>query len=209
MSSRRRLRANELSAGVERDTAIGSFLWGGRERVLALLPMLKQAGRPLEFGFRGGSMRPAIVAGSRLRVDTAAHADCEVGRAVAYIAADRVMVHRVVYRPRSPRARGYVITCGDRLVIPDPPVDRNWILGPVVSVQTEGRRWTTPGPAFRRPSARLRASFLAALVGALLEVDVRLARGAVQAMHWMRTAILPKQPRDPETMPGASRLFDA
>jgi hypothetical protein len=29
-----------VSAGVERESAIGSFLWGGRERVLAVLPML-------------------------------------------------------------------------------------------------------------------------------------------------------------------------
>lgn len=197
-----------MSLGVERESAIGSFLWGGRSRVLTVLPMLRRAGRTLEFGFRGGSMRPAVPARSRLRIDPAAHDDCEVGRVVAYVAADRVMVHRVVYRPRSRRARGYLILCGDRLVIPDPPVARNSIVGPVVGVQTEGR-WTVPGPPYRRLSARLRASFLAAFVGALLEVDVRLARGAVQALDWMRSLILPKQPRDPVSLPGASRLFGA
>lgn len=139
-------------------------------------------------------MRPAIPARSQLRIDTAAHEACPVGSVVAYLAGETVMVHRVVYRGRSRRARGHLIMCGDRLVIPDPPVDRSWILGPVVGVKTDGR-WFSPGPPYRRLPARVAATVLATVVGALLEIDVRLARGVVRGLDALRTLLLPVQPR--------------
>jgi hypothetical protein len=148
-------------------------------------------------------MRPAIPARSRLRIDTAAHEACPVGSVVAYLAGETVMVHRVVYRARSQRARGYLIMCGDRLVIPDPPVARGWILGPVVGVQTDGH-WFSPGPPYRRLPARVAASVLAAVVGALLEIDVRLARAVVRTLDAVRTMLLPVQPRNTDPRLGGS-----
>jgi hypothetical protein len=191
--------------GVEREAAIGSFLWGGRARILSVLPLLRRPGSTLECHFQGGSMRPAIPARSRLRIDTAAHDACNVGSVVAYLAGETVMVHRVVYRGRSRRARGHLIMCGDRLVIPDPPVERSWILGPVVGIQKEGH-WFSPGPPYRRLPARVTAAVLAALVGALLEVDVRLARGVVRGLDWVRTLLLPIQPRNTDPRLGGPPL---
>jgi hypothetical protein len=189
------LSGGRLDLGADRESAIGSFVWSGRERILSMLPLLRRPGSTIECSFRGGSMRPAVPARSRLRIDTAAHEACPVGTVVAYLAGDTVMVHRVVYRGRSRRARGHLIMCGDRLVIPDPPVARSWILGPVVGVQTNGH-WFSPGPPYRRLPARVTASMLAVVVGALLEVDVRLARGALWILDTVRTLLLPVQPRN-------------
>ena len=193
--------------GAASESAIGSFLWGGRSRILSVLPLLRRAGRTLECQFRGGSMRPAVPARSRLRIDAGAYDDCPIGRVVAYVAADRVMVHRVVYQGRSRRARGHLVMCGDRLVLPDLPVDRRWIIGPVIGVQTHGE-WVLPGPPQRRRIPRFTASFLAAFTGALLEVDVRLAERFVLALHALRVLVLPKRRRSADA-PGGSILFGA
>jgi len=178
----------------ERESTIGSFLWGTQSRVLAIVPLLRRAGGTLECRFGGGSMRPAIPSPSRLRIGFAGEPRCGVGCVIAYMAGDTVMVHRVVYRGRWRGARGHLILCGDRLVIPDLPVDERWILGSILAVQKDGV-WSPPGPSYRPLPARIAAFILSRLTGALLEIDVRLARHFVRACDRVRLAVLPKRSR--------------
>jgi hypothetical protein len=139
-------------------------------------------------------MRPAVPARSILRIGVADGDNCTIGRIVAYMAGDIVMVHRVVYRGRSRRGRGHLILCGDRRVIPDLPVDERRILGPVIAVQKDGV-WSRPGPPYRPLSARIAAFVLARLSGALLEIDARLARLFIEACDRLRCAVSTKRRR--------------
>jgi hypothetical protein len=171
----------ELDA--KRLLAVGSFLWNDAKRILAVASRLRDAQETIVCQMQGGSMLTAIPYGSRIRIRFTHHESYSIGQVVAFLIGTKIMVHRVVYRGRyRGGGRDYLITLGDALLLPDPPVNMRSILGPVIELQYEGY-WRSPGAPSRRPLLRRFVSFvLVRIVGGILEVDIRLA-------HWLATRL--------------------
>jgi hypothetical protein len=73
----------------------------------------------------------------------------DAGEVIAFLAGRQVIVHRVVHRGRAGAAAGYVLTRGDAAFVPDRPLPRLRILGPVTAVWKEDG-WNELGGAGRR-----------------------------------------------------------
>ena len=58
---------------------------------------------------------------------------------------ERIVVHRIAYRRRRDRANAVVITRGDAMIVPDPPVAAAEILGYVREFDA-GSGWQPVGP---------------------------------------------------------------
>ena len=166
------------SDGGARDQAIVSLVWKNPDRVLDVVARLRGTKDNIECRLRGGSMESAIPRGSTLRIGLRARVPLRVGEVVAFAEESGVCIHRVVYRGRGPRAKGYVVTQGDACLCPDPPVGEDRVLGPVTAFQQRDV-WAAPGAP--PPSARARSlasRVLQLAISALMEVDVQLGRFA-------------------------------
>lgn len=162
--------------------AIGRLLRADAARTLAVVERLRAPGRFVESTVTGMSMGPGLGPGLRIRIALVPRTRYEPGEVVAYLAGNQVVVHRVAHRGRA-AARSYVVTRGDATLVPDPPVERGRILGPVTGVW-RASGWVPPGgPPQRSLRARLaRALSLAAAIGALY-VSPRAAASALVALH--------------------------
>jgi hypothetical protein len=163
--------------------AIGRLLRADPARTLAVAQSLRGPGRSVESTVTGMSMGPGLGPGSRIRIALMHRARYEAGEVVAYLAGNQVVVHRVAHRGRAAAASGYVVTRGDATLVPDPPVERGRILGPVTGVWRSGG-WVPPaGPPPRSPAAKLaRTLSLATAIGALY-VSPRVTASALTALH--------------------------
>jgi hypothetical protein len=151
-----------------RSNAASALLLKHRPLLLSVASDFRDRQPVFESAIRGSSMAPTIPPHARLQLRVVGHPHCRAGDVVYYLADDGYVVHRVVYRARRGAGRGYLLTCGDNRLAPDPPVPIDRVLGVVLSVQTADG-WRPPGPPnIRRFSKRvIRAVSLAAAVAAL------------------------------------------
>lgn len=118
--------------------------------------------------------------GSRIRIQINRRTDYRPGEILAFLPCRQVVVHRVVARGRG-RGRGHLLTRGDSLVVPDPPVDRTRVLGPVTEVDggdgwiPVGRR--EPGTALGSWARRVVLAVTASLLVASPEAAKLLVDG--------------------------------
>jgi len=131
---------------------------------------------------------------SRIRIALIHRAQYEIGEVVAFLDGHQVIVHRVVHRGRFGAAAGHLLTRGDATLVPDPPVSRERILGPVTEVWVAGD-WGPPRAAPRRSlRARVVSSILLGaaigmmtasprVTGALLVFLARAARDIRRALN--------------------------
>jgi len=134
--------------------------------------------------------------GARIRV--AEGGAFERGTIVAFVANGKTFVHRVSWRGRSWAARGWLLTQGDALRLPDPPVHRDAVLGQVVAVE-RGDVWQPADGAGRLPRReRALARLLWVLCVLLLEVRPSLARWLIDRLRvaelhkgWTQTLLYP------------------
>ncbi len=160
---------------------------GEREaRLRALLPLFKRAESELESVLTGLSMTPAIPSGASIRIRCAGLDACGVGDIVAMQDNGTLRVHRVVYRGRGRAAARYLVTRGDALWLPDPPVRIADLLGLVTAVQRDGA-WRPPLGA-GRPSRRAVLSLR--VIASALEANVVLARTLSRAALTTRRMVL-------------------
>src|SRR5688572_20172523 len=103
-------------------SAVGSFIWEDQIRMRAAASRFPAGGvGTFECELRGGSMAGAIPGQCRIRI-AVTPGPWQAGQVIAFMMDDRLVVHRLVYRGRLLRGRGYVIARGDRMILPDPPV---------------------------------------------------------------------------------------
>jgi hypothetical protein len=182
--------------GEERRRALGSFIWRDRAHVLAAASRCGDDGRnTIECELRGGSMTGAIPARSRIRI-AFTRGPYAPGEIIAFMIGARIVVHRVVYLRRRGRPHELLITRGDAMILPDPPLDAGAVLGRVVEVASDGC-WRPPGPRLRPPRRdRLLAFLVLAASAVMLEVAPGLARRFVSLLEatdrryaWTRTLL--------------------
>lgn len=153
-----------------------SLLEPGSNLFLAAVARLREAHGVLECWLRGGSMGQAIPAGSRIRIAFVDPCSYRAGEVVAFLAAGRILVHRIVYRGRWRAARNILITRGDRCLRPDFPVDVASVLGAVTFSVGNGI-WAPPGQPERRSLVARVISYIAdAIFAVLIEIDAMLAK---------------------------------
>jgi len=111
------------------------------EELAAIARLWRGSRRELTARFGGSSMEPSLAPESEVVLRCGAPAS--VGDIVAYLADDRVVLHRL--EAISPRD-GALLTRGDALWLPDPPVrDSDAVLGVVIAVR-QGDGLAPPPP---------------------------------------------------------------
>jgi hypothetical protein len=150
-------------------SAVGSFLYADATRLLAVVAQLRRTHALVEMRLGGASMVPTIDPDTRIQVRLT---DREVrpGDVIVFMSGDRWVVHRVLYRPRRGRARAYLLSKGDAVRLPDPPVRREQVVGVVTAIWQASSWHALPAPVRRPPLAR--ATALASMVAAAMTLAV-------------------------------------
>lgn len=166
----------------ERLRAIGTFICGDGQRLRAAAALCRSDTQgSVESEVSGVSMGSVIPHGSHIRIGFGADPS-ELGSVIAFISAGKVMVHRVRWRGRLRRARGFLITQGDAMLLPDVPVESETVLGEVVAVEA-GAGWSPPRAKPHAPRRERALSFLVfAASVVLLEIEPRLARWVLRML---------------------------
>jgi hypothetical protein len=152
-------------------------------RILAVADRLRGPDRSVESTVEGVSMGRTIPPGSRIRFDLADRDRYAVGDVLAFVAAGKVVVHRLVYRGRRGAARDQLLTRGDAALVPDQPLTTDRILGPVTAILRADAWIPLDRPARRSgPAGLIAAAALAAVAGAL-QVSPRAAAALVRLFH--------------------------
>lgn len=167
---------------IERLDGLGAFIWRDRERVRAAVDRHSPPDgedSAVECRIRGASMETAIPRGSRIRI-TFNGAPHRVGDIVAFMIGERIVVHRVVHR-----ARRRLLTRGDAMLLPDPPIDAAAVLGAVDAIDS-GSGWRQPAaPTLPPRRDRLLALVMLVACTLLLRLDADLARRFIE---WLDAA---------------------
>jgi hypothetical protein len=130
----------------------------------------------------GMSMGSAIPHGARIRIAPGA-IPYRPGTVVAFVAAGRTVVHRIRWQRRWGRGRDLVITQGDGMLLPDMPVERTAILGPVLAVNTSDAWRSIDTPRVRPRRERVLSLLVFAAGAMLLEIHPPLARSLLRALN--------------------------
>lgn len=177
--------------------------------VSVLTDLLRRAGAVVECDVTGGSMAAAIPDGSTVRIRWKDADAASPGSVVALLSGSASLtVHRLVYRARSRRASGWVLTRGDANVFCDPPVGPSGLVGVVdgVRVATEST-WRTP-PAFAARGG-LRGAVCDAAAGAMrlaLEIHPRAAGVCAKLFVVVMTPVVWFRPYARDRNRAASRV---
>jgi hypothetical protein len=164
-------------------SAVGSFFRQDPARILAVAAHLRGPDRYLESTVEGMSMGRTIPPGSRIRVDLADREDHALGEVVAFLAGQKIVVHRIVHHGQWGGARGRLLTRGDAALVPDLPLTPARVLGPVGGIQRGGTWMPLERPPRRSFTARVIASLALAMVIGALQASPRLAEWLVRLLH--------------------------
>ncbi len=115
--------------------AAGSLICHDSRRLRDVAARLRTTGGVIESTVRGASMLPTIPSGSRIRIAFADRDGEWENQVVAFLAGTTVVVHRVVHESRR---RGLRVTRGDANRVPDRPIDRAHLIGPVTGIRANG-----------------------------------------------------------------------
>jgi hypothetical protein len=141
--------------------------------LLAAAELMRRAGVAIPSVVDGNSMGASLPAGSDIAIDLDDRR-YEAGAVMAVLSGSTVVAHRVIGRGRGHRARGYWLTCGDAVLVPDPPVAADRVIGRV--------RLKSGAPIPSRPRRRWISRVAVAAIAVALEIDVRLARLLTRAL---------------------------
>ena len=169
--------------------AVGRLLTVDPSRTIAVARTLSGPDRTVESTVSGTSMGSGLPPGSRIRIALARRDRFEAGEVVAYVVGSQLVVHRVVHRGRALAARGYLITCGDATLVPDPPVDQGHVLGSVTGVWRGGAWAPLAAPAARTLHARMARGLCASLAVGGLYVSPRATARALRALFRAARAV--------------------
>jgi len=172
-----------ISPENERLHAVGNFICADGRRMQAAASLFRSSALgEVVSEVSGTSMGSAIPHGARIRIAPGT-ASCRRGTVIAFVAAGRTVVHRIRWQRRWGLGRRFVITQGDGMLLPDMPVERAAILGPVLAVDARGAWRPIDAPPIR-PRRERALSFLVFAAGAmLLEIHPPLARSLLRALN--------------------------
>jgi hypothetical protein len=157
------------------------------EELVVAATLWRKSGRELRAVFGGSSMEPSLPSQSEVVLRCGAPA--AVGDIVAFLADGRIVLHRV---EAVSRRAGALLTRGDALWLPDPPLqDLSAIVGVVTAVD-RGGGLTSPPPAPGGAARRLalwpfRATLAASPAAAVLAL--RALRGTRRILFAARSAL--------------------
>lgn len=168
----------------ERLQAVGTFICADGRRMQAAASLFRAGALgEVTSEVSGMSMGEVIPHGARIRIAPGT-ADAANGTVVAFVAGGKTVVHRIRWQRRGGRGRRFVITQGDGMLLPDMPVERTAILGPVTAVRTEEGAWQPVGAPPPRPRRERTLSLAVFAAGAvLLEVHPPLARWFLRTLN--------------------------
>lgn len=177
-------------------------------RLVALAGRLRGPDRSVESTVRGMSMGRCLPPGSRIRIELTKRARYAVGEIVAFLDGRQVIVHRVVHSGLAEAGSGQVLTRGDVVLVPDPPVDLARILGPVTAVWREGGWAAVNGAPRRGRRARIVAQLAlwSAIVMTRLSpratgIVLSLLKRAEGAFHFARSRVFRRPAPVPRRTP--------
>ena len=173
----------------EQVLAIGSFFERDADVVRSVASGFKKTGRTIESRVQGWSMGATLPDGARIRIRCSPSDSYPRGTVIAFLAEGKLVVHRVIRSGHMRSGSQYLVTRGDSLLLPDFPVHQKTVLGPVIAFESPGG-WRTPQAAASRPRLkRLLSAVAAGIVGAALDLDIRLARfctrGFWECQRWL------------------------
>jgi len=167
----------------ERLHVVGNFICADGRRMQAAASLFRSGALGEVISeVSGMSMGRAIPHGARIRIAPSA-VPCRRGTVIAFVAAGRTVVHRIRWQRRWGRGRHFVITQGDGMVLPDMPVERTAILGPVLAVDTGGEWRPVEAPPFRPRRERALSIVVFAAGAMLLEIHPPLAHSLLRALN--------------------------
>jgi len=192
---------------------VGDFIRANERPLKAAATLLR--GALTESRVAGGSMGTSVPDGAVIQIAMAAE-PMKRGDVVAFLAADKTLVHRVRWRGHMPSARNWLLTQGDALVLPDAPVKGDAVLGRVEAVLTAAQR-RQPTHQFHLPRRDRALSLLVfACSVVLLEIHPHLARWLIERLrgleyrkNWTEALLYGRTPRpstDPPRPPRGSAL---
>ena len=167
----------------ERMQAIGDFICADGRRMQAAASLFRSGALgEVTSEVAGMSMGDTIPHGAQIRIAPGAPPYLR-GAVIAFVAGGRTIVHRIRWQRRWGRGRDFVITQGDGMILPDMPVERAAVLGPVTAVRRNGT-WSPVEPAPLRPRRERALSSVVFIAGAsLLEIHPPLARWLLSALN--------------------------
>ena len=161
---------------VDRLRAVGSFIWLNAARARAAAS--REGSLVPNFvvtELRGGSMGSAIPARSRIRIEFSPP-PYQVDEVIATMLDADIVVHRVVHRQNRGSNDDRLITRGDAMILPDPPIETDAVLGRVTKFAV-GNDWQSPGACARKPRRERFLAFLILVASVfLLHIRVSWAR---------------------------------
>jgi hypothetical protein len=143
----------------------------GGDQLLALAALLGRSGRIIESEISGTSMGSTLPAGRRIRIGPLRREEYRPGHVVAFVSGDAIFAHRII----SCSDQG-VLTRGDNRSWCDLPLPWCAILGIVTESQVDGvwRPLVNHVPLEQEERGQRRT--VETLLGACLQIDIRLAR---------------------------------
>ncbi|HUL65447.1 MAG TPA: hypothetical protein VLW55_12600 [Burkholderiaceae bacterium] len=167
----------------ERMQAVGDFICADGRRMQAAASLFRSGALgEITSEVAGMSMGSTIPHGAQIRIAPGAPPYLR-GTVIAFVAGGKTVVHRIRWQRRWGRGRHFVITQGDGMILPDMPVERAAVLGPVTAVRRNGA-WSPLEAAPVRPRRERVLSVLVFVGGAtLLEIHPPLARWLLSALN--------------------------
>lgn len=159
------------------------------EQFVAVTHLLRRSRREIESKIQGTSMTPTLPEGIRIQILCSSGQTYTRGQVIAYIDFTKIIAHRVIYRGHRGQAKHYLITQGDSMWLPDPPINIQSILGTVSAMDAEGR-WQTPRDLGPRPLVHRCFLFaVRAVVCSALEINISLATWLTITLRRFRSVV--------------------
>lgn len=140
--------------------------------------VLRSLGR-LRLRVTGWSMLPAILPGDILAVDHIASKDTREGDIVLFERERRIFAHRVIAKSQA-QGNETILTRGDAMPQPDPPVPYGDVLGKVALIVRDGKR-IAPRRRLRLPQRAVAAAVQRSEIAARVAMGVIGLRKALQS----------------------------
>jgi hypothetical protein len=167
----------------DRVDAIASLFVDDPERIRAVVDRLRADGAAVESTVRGTSMGTTLPEGTRIQIAISRDLPRTTGGVVAFLAGTQIVVHRLVHQGRWGAARAYVLCQGDGRRLPDRPIARSQLVGPVVGAFADGRWQPVGGRPRVQPVVAAASRVALVALAATLVVSPRGTERLLALMH--------------------------
>jgi hypothetical protein len=164
--------------------AVATLLRDDQDRILGLAARLRAPNRVVESTVKGMSMGSSLPPGSRIRIELSHHQRFEIGAVVAFVGGNQVIVHRVVHN-----SRDHLLTRGDAKLVPDAPVRRDQVLGPVTAVISNGSWMGLALPRERSLRSRICSAAILSIAVGMLHLSPSVTATVMRSLHRLESRL--------------------